>query len=292
MSTAVYTEALGERMPSVRAAGTTFSYRQVGDTGDALIFMHGYLGSAGIWDEALPALGEHHRCFAIDARGVGDSARAADGYTVDQWAEDVLAVADALEIEHFGYVAHSMGGLTAHRLALSHPDRLDALVLVCPSPSGPPRAGRAAFAAFRNAWAAEDAVAMAALFAATSVHLPDPEKTAVRGRVAVTAAEGHVDALLDAAAEVDFRGRLAQVRTPTMLVLGAADPALKAGLEDFALLADATLQVMSGVGHVPQLERSAEFVEVVEGFLRDGVVTFSTLMSRLRASPGSALPAR
>jgi pimeloyl-ACP methyl ester carboxylesterase len=271
-------------MPSAQAAGTTFFYRQIGETGDALIFMHGYLGSAGIWDEVLPALGEHHRCFAIDARGVGDSARATDGYTVDQWADDVLAVAEALSIDHFGYVAHSMGALTGHRLALTHPDRLDAVVLVCPSPSGPPRAGRAAFAAFRNAWAAKDAAAMAAMFAGTSVHLPDPEKTAARGRVAVTAAEGHVDALLDAAAEVNFRGRLAQMSTPTMLVLGAADPALKAGLEDFALLADASLHVMSGVGHVPQLERSAEFVDVVERFLRDGVVTFSTLVSRLTAS--------
>jgi len=271
-------------MPSVQVAGTTFSYRQVGDTGEPLIFVHGYLGSAEIWDEVIVPLGQHHRCFAIDARGVGDSGRPVDGYTVDQWADDVLAVADALGLAHFGYVAHSMGGLTGLRLALTRPDRLDSLILVCPSPSGPPRAGRAAFAAFRTAWAAQDATAMAALFAATSVHLPDPDKTATRGRVAVTAAEGHVDALLDAAVEVDFRGQLGQLRTPTMLLVGAADPALKAGLADYLLLPDATLHVMSGVGHVPQLERSAEFVDVVDRFLRDGVVTFSTLMSRLTAS--------
>jgi pimeloyl-ACP methyl ester carboxylesterase len=271
-------------MTSVQAAGTTFSYRQVGHRGDPLVFVHGYLGSAGIWDEVLRPLGQHHRCFAIDARGVGDSGRPVDGYTVEQWADDVLAVADALRLDHFGYVAHSMGGLSGLRLALTRPARLDSLVLVCPSPSGPPRAGRAAFAALRNAWAAQDATAMAALFASTSVHLPDPEKTAARGRIAVTAAEGHVDALLDAAAEVDFRGQLAEIRTPAMLVLGAADPALKAGLADYPLLPDATLHVMSGVGHVPQLERSAEFVDVVERFLRDGVVTFSTLMSRLTAS--------
>ncbi len=271
-------------MPLVQAAGTTLSYRQVGATGDPLIFVHGYLGSAQIWDEALTGLGQHRRCFALDARGVGDSGRPVEGYTIDQWARDVLAVADALGLARFGCVAHSMGGLAALRLALTQPERLDSLVLVCPSPAGPPRAGRAAFAAFRSAWAAQDATAMAALFAATSVHLPDPDKTAARGRVAITAAEGHVDALLDAAAEVDLRGQLAEIRTPTMLVLGAADPALKAGLADYPLLPDATLHVLSGVGHVPQLERSAEFVDVVGRFLRDGVVTFSTLMSRLAAS--------
>jgi pimeloyl-ACP methyl ester carboxylesterase len=271
-------------MPSVLAAGTTLSYRPAGDTGDAVIFVHGYLGSAGIWDEVLAPLGRRRRCFAVDARGVGDSGRPVDGYTVDQWADDVLAVADGLGLDRFSIVAHSMGGLCALQLALSRPERLDSLVLVCPSPSGPPRAGRAAFAAFRAAWAAQDAAAMAALLAATSVALPDPDRTVARGQVAVTAAEGHVDALLDAAAEVDFRGRLAEIRTPTMLVLGAADPALKAGLADYPLLPDATLHVMSGVGHVPQLERSAEFVDVVERFWLAGPVTFSTLMARLTAS--------
>jgi pimeloyl-ACP methyl ester carboxylesterase len=271
-------------MATVHANGTEFGYRQVGDAGDPLIFMHGYLGSAGIWDEVLPALGAHYRCFAVDARGIGDSARAADGYTVDQWADDVLAVADALGLDRFGSVAHSMGGLTGLRLALEQPERLDALVLVCPSPSGPPRAGRAAFAGFRTAWAAKDAAAMAALFASTSVYLPDPSQTRARGEVAVTAAVGHVDDLLDAAADVDFRARLGEVQTPTMLVLGAADPALTSGLVDFPQLPTATLHVLSGVGHVPQLERSGEFVDVVERFLRDGVVTFSTLMARATAS--------
>jgi 3-oxoadipate enol-lactonase len=231
----------------------------------------------------LPALGRHRRRIAVDARGIGDSGRPADGYTVDHWADDVVAVVDALGIDHFGYVAHSMGALTGLRLALSHPDRLDALVLVCPAPFGPPRAGRAAFAAFRDAWAARDAAAMGSLLAATSVYLPDRELTAARGRIAVTAAAGHVDALLDAAADVDLRHRLDEIRTPTMLVLGAADPAVLAALADFPLLASATLHVMSGVGHVPQLERAAEFTDVVERFFRDGVITFSTLMSRLSA---------
>jgi 3-oxoadipate enol-lactonase len=271
-------------MPSVQAAGTTFSYRQVGGSGAPLIFVHGYLGSGAIWDESLAGLSQHHRCFAIDARGVGDSGRPVDGYTIDQWAEDILAVADALGLDHFGFVAHSMGGLTGLRLALTCPERLESLVLVCPSPSGPPRAGRAAFAAFRAAWAAKDATTMAALLAATSVQLPDPDKTAARGQVAIIAAEGHVDALLESAAEVDFRAQLAQIHTPTMLVLGAADPALKAGLADYPLFPDATLHVLSGVGHVPQLERSAEFVDVVERFLSEGVVTFATLMARMTAS--------
>jgi pimeloyl-ACP methyl ester carboxylesterase len=280
-------------MPLLEAAGTVFSYREHGDTGDPLIFMHGYLGTAAIWAEVLPRLGARHRCVAVDARGICDGARPEDGYTVDQWAADVLAVADALGIHRFTYVAHSLGGLTAYRLALTYPDRLNAMVLVCPSPAGPPRAGRSAFAAFRDAWADQDASAMSALLAATSVHLPNAELTAARGRAAVTAAQGHVDVLLDSAADIDVRPELAGVRTPALFVLGAADPALVAGLHDFQLLPDATLHVMSGVGHVPQLERSADFADAVERFLCEGPVTFATLAaSAATASPPSHSPSR
>jgi pimeloyl-ACP methyl ester carboxylesterase len=92
---------------------------------------------------------------------------------------------------------------------------------------------------------------------------------------------------LDDAAVVDLRPELERLRTPTLLILGAADPALKAGLTDFALLPQATLDVMSGVGHVPPLERSSDFADTVRRFLFDGVITSATLLSRATAEPST-----
>lgn len=271
-------------MPTINAAGTTFSYRQFGAGGETLLFMHGYLGTSVVWSEVLARFGPRYRCIAVDARGVGDSARPRDGYTIDGWVRDVLAVAGALGIERFGYVAHSLGALTGYRLALDHSDRLTALVLTCPSPAGPPRAGREAFAPFRAAWDGDDAAAMSELLASTSVALPDVSVTELRGRCAIGATEGHVDALLADSADIDLRSRLGAIRTPTVMLLGAADPALRAGLADFALLPNATLEVMSGVGHVPPLERPAAFADAIRRFLTDGVVTFQTLLDRHASS--------
>lgn len=273
-------------MPQVDAAGTTFSYRESGTGEETLVFMHGYLGASVIWSEILARLGGRYRCIAIDARGTGDGARPRGGYTIDRWAADVLAVADALGVGRFCYVAHSMAGLTGYRLAIEHPGRLTRLILTCPSPAGPPRAGRAAFAPFRAAWAAGDAASMSELLASTSVALPDASVTSLRGRLAIAAAAGHVDALLDDSADIDLRPGLAAIHTPALLVLGAADPALTAGLADFALLPNATLEVMSGVGHVPPLERAAAFADALGRFLAEGVVTFRTLVERHASDHG------
>lgn len=267
------------RVPTLEAAGTRFGYTEYG-SGDPLLFMHGYLGSSAIWAEVAPLLADTYRCVCIDARGVGGSDRPSDGYSVEQWAADVVAVADALGIDTFGYVGHSMGGLAGYQLALAAPHRLSALVGVCPAPAGPPRAGRAAFSRFRQAWTERDADGLAKLFAATSVRLPDGERTRQRGAIGVTAAAGHVDALLDAVAELDLRPRLSSIAVPSLLVLGAADPALAADLGDYQLLPNAALHVMSGVGHVPQLEAPDVFVDTLRAFLADGPITFATLLSR------------
>ena len=85
-------------MPIIEAAGTQFGYDEYGAGEDVLLFMHGYLGSAAIWSEVAPALADGYRCICVDARGIGRSARPVGGYTIEQWAADIAAVAEAFRI--------------------------------------------------------------------------------------------------------------------------------------------------------------------------------------------------
>ncbi|MFF3876879.1 alpha/beta fold hydrolase [Streptomyces sp. NPDC001978] len=270
-------------MAIVEAAGTTFGYEEHGEGDDVVIFMHGYLGTKDIWSVVAKSLHGYRR-ICLDARGVGQSGRPADGYTVDGWAADIEAVADALGVGSFRYVGHSMGSLAGYRLALTRPDRVRQLVVVCPAPAGPPRAGRDAFARFRQAWAANDGSAMASLLASTSVQLPDSALTTRRGEAATTASEGHVDSLLDAVVTLELRPELPALSTPTLLMVGAADPALRTCLSDFQMLPAATIEVLSGVGHVPQLEAPGRVTDVLQRFFADGVIDFATLMERMSAN--------
>jgi aminoacrylate hydrolase len=101
------------------------------DDAPPLILSSGLGGSASYWKPNIPALAEHHRVIAYDHRGTGRSDRALpDVVTVADFADDILALMDALGIERASIVGHAAGGVAGLAFALKAPDRLDRLVVV------------------------------------------------------------------------------------------------------------------------------------------------------------------
>lgn len=111
-----------------------------GDT--TLVFLHYFGGSALEWQEVMNQLSNQYRCLAIDLRGYGDSEAPANGYSVDDMAEDVIELLWALSVQHFVLIGHSMSGKVALALAAgtprhNQPNGLQSLILVSPSPPVP-----------------------------------------------------------------------------------------------------------------------------------------------------------
>ena len=101
------------------------------DDAPPLILSSGLGGSARYWKPNIPALAEHYRVIAYDHRGTGRSDRALpDVVTVDDFADDILALMDALAIERASIVGHAAGGVAGLALALKAPERLDKLIVV------------------------------------------------------------------------------------------------------------------------------------------------------------------
>jgi pimeloyl-ACP methyl ester carboxylesterase len=73
--------------------------------------------------------------IAPSYRGHGDSDKPATGYTLDQLAQDVLAVADAAGAQRFVLVGFSKSGKFAQYIAAVHPQRVLGLVLIGPVPA-------------------------------------------------------------------------------------------------------------------------------------------------------------
>jgi pimeloyl-ACP methyl ester carboxylesterase len=96
-----------------------------------VLFLHGGCLNARTWDVVCLALRECYRCLALDQRGHGDSDWSASReYTIEAHLHDLEMAADALGLDRFVLVGHSMGGVNAISYAASHPERVAALVLV------------------------------------------------------------------------------------------------------------------------------------------------------------------
>lgn len=111
--------------------GAVTGARIAGASGPALIFVHGVGSTAAIWDAQLAAFSNEFRCAAIELRGNGaldDPSPAL--ITREGFADDVLAVANALGFERFTLVGCSLGGVVAFELWKRVPQRFDAMVIV------------------------------------------------------------------------------------------------------------------------------------------------------------------
>lgn len=114
---------------TVSVDGVQLSILEAG-AGDPVIYVHGVVTTSTIFPKYLAAYSPAFRGIAVDLRGYGDSEKPASGFTIKQFSKDLIALADKLGIEKPIWVGVSMGGMILQQLALDHPDRVRALVLV------------------------------------------------------------------------------------------------------------------------------------------------------------------
>lgn len=101
-------------------------------TAEAIVLLHGFPESHRTWREILPALAADFRVIAPDQRGFAgsDKPEGVEAYKADRIVEDLIALADALELATFTLVGHDWGGAVAWLAALRHPNRIARLVIV------------------------------------------------------------------------------------------------------------------------------------------------------------------
>lgn len=105
-----------------------------GGTGDPLVLLHPGITDSTIWDRLLPLLGDR-RVVRFDRRGFGQSPVATEEF---QPLSDLVAVLDHLAVPRAHLVGNSMGGETSLALAVTQPERVASLTLLCPGIGGYP----------------------------------------------------------------------------------------------------------------------------------------------------------
>ena len=248
-------------MESAVAVGSdTLWADDTGGSGPPVVLLHPGIGDSTIWDGVVPALVDGYRVIRYDVRGYGRSPAATTTYTL---VADLVAVLDHFGLRRVCLVGCSMGGGTAVDLALADPDRVAAMVLVCPGISGYP-------------W--PDEPELDAEFEA-ALHAGDLDALAELG-LRVWAAAGADDAAraqLRSGArawvnEEEFQQpgpdafeRLGEISVPTVLIVGDLDrrPLIESNEQAAQRIPGARLVRLPGVDHLPPLRRPDLVAETI-----------------------------
>jgi pimeloyl-ACP methyl ester carboxylesterase len=258
-------------------AGPVPLYVEEHGSGEPLVLVTGLGYAIWCWERQVPAFAERHRVVTLDNRGAGRSPKPPGPYSIEGMADDVAAVLDRIGIESASVLGHSMGGYIAQELALRHPSRVRALVLVGTGPGGsrnlpvpeatlsqwlanahlpPAEYARATmFLSFAPGWTDEHPSEYDHYLAARLEHPTPPEAWRAQFEAA--------NAWIGAARPVE------RIAAPTLVVHGDADRVVPVenGRELARRIPDAELRELPGRGHVLNLEEPETFNRLVLDFL-------------------------
>jgi 3-oxoadipate enol-lactonase len=116
-------------MPTADVNGQTLYYEVHGE-GEPLVIVMGLSADILAWALQLPEWSKQYKVIAVENRDVGRSSYATEPYDITDMADDVVALADHLEIDDFHLLGLSMGGAISQEVAINHPERVRTLTLV------------------------------------------------------------------------------------------------------------------------------------------------------------------
>lgn len=249
---------------------------QVAGAGLPLVFLHSGVTDGRSWAAQIKHFAPDFQVVTYDQRGHGQTHYQTEPHSP---IADLLAVLDALDLQKVVLVGNSKGGRLALDFALAHPERVLALVLVGTSIRGEPKvqvwpeAVQQLIPDMEAAETAKDFKRLNELEAIVWLDGPEQPKRIlgpvrdlfldVNGRALEAKAVGEEAEILSA------YDRLSQIKSPTLVIVGALDlPSIRAHAEYAAQqMPNSTLAVMQGAAHLPALEQPEAFNALLDNFL-------------------------
>lgn len=258
-----------------RVGGIDVAWRVDGAPADSaapwVVLSHSLAADHRMWDPQMEALARY-RVLRFDTRGHGASSAPAGDYTMDQLAEDALGLLDACGVQRCHFVGMSMGGMIAQQLALRAPGRLLSLTLADTSSRYPPAARpmweeRIALVRARGM----DAVAPGTLerWFTPAFREREPDVVArVGAQIRATPVAGFIGCA-HAISHIDLTARLASIRCPTLVIVGADDASTPVEMSEEIVRAieGSRLEVLADAAHLTSIEQAGRFNELLRGFL-------------------------
>jgi 2-hydroxy-6-oxonona-2,4-dienedioate hydrolase len=256
---------------SATVYGAKIHYIEAG-SGPVVVLLHGLGGNTTNWAFNVAALAQKHRVVVLDQIGFGQSDKPLINYRIATYVDFLDAFLQKLKIERASFVGNSMGGWVAAAFALAHPEKVERLVLV-----------DAAGFSFAQGFDTTQLIKLnpstregmkelvSRVFYNKQIFMSDAFIDASMA-ARITAGDGHTIRSITESIirREDFLdNRLSVIKQPTLIIWGREDGLLPLadGQRFQKEIPGAQLLVFEQCGHVPQVEKAAEFNAAVLKFL-------------------------
>jgi pimeloyl-ACP methyl ester carboxylesterase len=273
-------------LPGMAGELTALAAPAVGASRGVALLVPGFTGSKEDFRLLLPAIAGHGwDAIAFSNRGQADSVAPAgsNNYRLEDFAADLVAIAEALDVGGIHLVGHSMGGLIARAALVARPDLFVDVTLLCSGPAGRPgrHQDEADFVAAHGLlalWERDNPVEAARISAARLSAIPgsaipgsaspgsafgNPDASAVlrsdtafvRDRMAATSVDHYLGAVTVLQTAPDISDGVRQTGVPVLVAHGDADDAWPiADQKAMAERIGAQYSVIPNAGHLPNID--------------------------------------
>jgi 3-oxoadipate enol-lactonase len=261
-------------MPKARINGIEINYRESGE-GFPLLLIHGFTGNLRNWALQARVLTHGFRMVSFDQRGHGHSGKPTqpEDYSLELMAEDAYGLMRHLGIDECYLIGHSMGGMVAQHLALTHPEPVRALVLVDTA------------AEVTSAMRTQEGAHLIEIARDQGMEAVFEEQLRVnsladqlrgqpqllglwRQQFLLTSREAYMYCARAIVGREPLLDKLHAIEAPTLIICGENDaPMVEASRRMHERIAGSEMVIIPGAGHTPQIERAPQFNRVLSEFL-------------------------
>ena len=241
-------------------------------SGPPVILLHGWIGSWGLWQPTMEALGQHYRCYALDFWGFGESGKKRESYAVADFMDLVKQFMDALGIVRSPLVGHSMGGTTSLGTTIRFPEYVTKVCVI-----GSPIKGSSLSILLQLAgvrWIGSlvrgflPALKLG-IRVASPIITRDPKWYQMQARDLSATTVDSFFSSIGSLRRTDLRPRLAEIKVPVMGIYGGRDVIVnpRAYQPLRAALPTARIERLPHSGHFAMLDEPDKFLGLIRSFL-------------------------